>query len=290
MTAPQTVNWAPWVFGDDGVPLDDPAETYHEASRISSVTSDHRVRGAALLERSAELRATVGRASARHPHAATVPLPPSAPLVMPIGEAIAARRSERVHTGDALSLAQLAAILRAGYGVTGSGPEGVPLRSVPSGGALYPLDLYVATSHVEGLGCDIHHYDPLRDALERARSFAPSELERLTPDPSAIRDAAAIVFAAAVFWRARFKYGQRGYRFALLEAGHVAQNILLAATALGLASVPLGGFFDRQVNEFLDLDGLHDAALYVLPIALTAAGASAVEAWAVEASAVEAGE
>ncbi len=268
MTAPQSVNWAPWVFGDEGVPLDDPAETYHEASRISSVMIDPHVRGAALLDRSAELRATVTRASARRHNKASVPLPPSVPLELSLGEAIAARRSNRAHTGDAMSLAQLGSILRAGYGVTGSAPDGAPLRAVPSGGALFPLDLYVACSHVDGLGCDLHHYDPLRDALELARSFAPAELERLTPAPSAIRDAAAVVLVSAAFWRARFKYGQRGYRFALLEAGHVAQNILLAATALGFAGVPLGGFFDRQVNDFLELDSLHDAALYLIPIGL----------------------
>jgi SagB-type dehydrogenase family enzyme len=129
----------------------------------------------------------------------------------------------------------------------------------------------VAARRVDGLGSDLHHYDPLRDALELMRSFAPAELEQLTPAPAAIRDAAAVIVISAVFWRARFKYGQRGYRFALLEAGHVAQNILLGATALGFASVPLGGFFDRQVNDFLELDGLHDAALYLLPIGLPAA-------------------
>ena len=275
MTSPQSVNWAPWVFGDRGVDVDDPAETYHEASRISRVMFDSRVRGAALLDRSSELRATVGRASARRHNAASLGLPPSAPLELSLGEAIAARRSSREHTSAAMSLAQLASLLRAGYGVTGFAPVGVPVRAAPSGGALFPLDLYVAARRVEGLGCDLHHHDPLRDGLELMRSFAPEELEQLTPAPRATRDAAAIVVVAASFWRTRFKYGQRGYRFALLEAGHVAQNILLAATALGFAGVPLGGFFDRQVNDFLELDGLHDAALYLIPIGRPARETSA---------------
>jgi SagB-type dehydrogenase family enzyme len=79
------------------------------------------------------------------------------------------------------------------------------------------------------------------------------------------RCAIALV-VSAMFWRSRFKYGQRGYRFTLLEAGHVVQNVLLAAEALELAAVPVGGFFDRKVAELLDIDGVNEAPLYVVPI------------------------
>ena len=68
------------------------------------------------------------------------------------------------------------------------------------------------------------------------------------------------------FWRSRFKYGQRGYRFALLEAGHLAQNVLLAAEALDLGAAPIGGFYDRQLAEFLEIDGVNEGPLYVIPI------------------------
>ena len=69
-----------------------------------------------------------------------------------------------------------------------------------------------------------------------------------------------------IFGRTRFKYGLRGYRFALLEAGHVAQNLLLAATALGLAAVPLGAFFDRRADVFLRLDGVNESTLYTIAV------------------------
>ncbi len=165
-----------------------------------------------------------------------------------------------------MSLEQLSALLEAGYGVTGHGPGDVRLRSVPSGGALYPLDLYVAAPAVSGLEERLHHFDPLRSCLEVLGRADRSQLGALTPYPELVATASAVVFVTATFWRSRFKYGQRGYRFALLESGHVAQNVLLTATALGLASVPLGGFFDRQVNELLGVDGLHEAALYVIPV------------------------
>jgi SagB-type dehydrogenase family enzyme len=67
-----------------------------------------------------------------------------------------------------------------------------------------------------------------------------------------------------MFWRSRFKYGLRGYRFALLEAGHVVQNLVLAATALGLPALPLGGWYDRRVDELVGADGLDEATVYVV--------------------------
>jgi SagB-type dehydrogenase family enzyme len=75
-----------------------------------------------------------------------------------------------------------------------------------------------------------------------------------------------LILVAAIFGRARFKYGLRGYRFALLEAGHVAQNLLLAAAALGLAAVPLGAFYDRRTDEFLRLDGVNESTLYTVAL------------------------
>jgi SagB-type dehydrogenase family enzyme len=188
--------------------------------------------------------------------------PPSTSL----WKVIERRRSSRRHGPGPLDLAHVALLLRAAYGTTGAGPADVALRAVPSAGALYPLDVYVAAARLGGVDRDVHHYDPLRNVLERVRRFDPAELDALTPYPELLRDAAAILVVVAAFWRTRFKYGQRGYRFALLEAGHLAQNLLLSATALDLASTPLGGFFDRQVNAFVDVDGLHEAALYVLPI------------------------
>ena len=79
-------------------------------------------------------------------------------------------------------------------------------------------------------------------------------------------EAAAFVVLTACLPSLRFKYGERAYRFVLLEAGHVAQNMLLAVEDEGLAAVPLGGFLDDEVNALLDFDGVEDIALYLLAI------------------------
>ena len=76
--------------------------------------------------------------------------------------------------------------------------------------------------------------------------------------------ASALVVVTAVFSRSRFKYGQRGYRFALLEAGHVVQNAVLAATELGLPALPLGGFYDRLLDGIVGADSLDEATVHAL--------------------------
>ena len=137
------------------------------------------------------------------------------------------------------------------------------LRAVPSGGALYPLELYAAVLRVGELEPGLYHFDPLSPGLEVIRlGLLAEELAALSTYPEIVCSCPVLVFVAAIFGRTRFKYGLRGYRFALLEAGHVAQNIVLAATALGLAALPLGAFYDRRTDAFLGLDGVNESTLY----------------------------
>lgn len=246
--------------------LDDPAELYHEASKLVPATAARQLAGAVRLAASPELRRAVTLASHRHPELPLLPLPEPAPLAAPLGSTIAARRSAREFGGEPLGGATLAALLDAAYGITGSladedGWE-QPLRAAPSGGALYPLDLYVAARRVDGLSPGLYRFEPLERGLEPLGPAAG--LAEATAYPELASAAAATVVVSATFWRSRFKYGLRAYRFALLEAGHAAQNLLLAATALGLAAVPLGGFYDHRVDEVLGLDGVDRAALYLV--------------------------
>ncbi len=143
--------------------------------------------------------------------------------------------------------------------------------AAPSGGALYPLELYVACQHVAGLDPAVFHYDPLRHGLELIRPLEPGTTGELTPYAELLADSAAFVVVTTILSRSRFKYGARAYRFALLEAGHVAQSFLLAAEALELAATPVGGFFDNLVDRFLGIDGLSESTLYVLPVGRRAA-------------------
>ena len=265
--AVQTIRWAEWVYGTGGAPRDDPAEEYHEASKLSPRVLDPTARGGRLLEVSPEMRITVARAVKRYRHAPVTALPQRELPRTPLRDVIAQRRSERTFADGPLDLADLGLLLSAGYGVTGTLAPGQPVRAVPSGGALYPLELYVAAARVTGLDRALFHFDPFRRVLERLPGDVDRDgLEALSPYGPLVADAAAVIFATAMFWRTRFKYGLRGYRFCLLEAGHVGQNVLLAATALGLASLPVGGFYDRRVEELLAIDGVNESVVYAVSV------------------------
>jgi SagB-type dehydrogenase family enzyme len=246
---------------------DDPAETYHEASKLSAATAAHAMRGAARLEENSDLRRSALRAVRRRAQYPRVELPQPTRLSLSLGDALALRRSSRAFGNGDVSLPDLAAVLRAAYGPTGAlaieGHAPQPLRTAPSAGALYPLELFAAATRVDGLHDRVHHYDPLADALVRFPAPAAA-LCATTPYVDLVSQAAVVIAIAAVFWRSRFKYGLRAYRFTLLEAGHVAQNVLLACAALGLAAVPLGGFYDRRLDELLGLDGVDESSLYAI--------------------------
>jgi SagB-type dehydrogenase family enzyme len=266
MTHDTTMRLASAVYGEPEPPLDDLAELYHDASRITGVAGLDEVDGIARLLSSPELRASSVRAVRRNLQAPLVQLGPSAPLRASLGAVLARRRSVRSFAPTALPLRELAALLRAGYGVTGAleaDGELQPLRAAPSGGALYPLELSVAARRVDGLELGLYHFDPLDDLLE-AVARGPQAVAPTTPFAEAASTAAAVIFVSAVFWRSRFKYGLRGYRFALLEAGHVAQNVLLAATSLGLGAVPIGGFYDRRADELIGTNSVDESTLYLI--------------------------
>jgi SagB-type dehydrogenase family enzyme len=269
-TPASTVKAAPIVYGGDPG-FGDAAENFHEASKLYPSFGVRQSRGY-LLEARSDLRQSTARAVKRHHSLATTPLPPPALPPTPLASVISERTSSRSFGSAPVTTGELSALLHAGYGVTHqldpALPEGTPplLRTVPSGGGLYPLELYVFAYAVDAVEPALYHFDPPRHRLERLL-LAPAERLRTQVAEASIYPelsggGALLVAISAMFWRTRFKYGLRGYRFALLEAGHVAQNVLLAAAALGLASVPIGGFFDPRMDELLLLDGVNESMLY----------------------------
>jgi SagB-type dehydrogenase family enzyme len=265
VTRVPTPQFASVVYGHRGVPLDDPAEVYHEASRIYPSVAPERPEVLHELSTRSEFSRTVARAGRIHDHRLCVALPAPAPLAGRLDDVLARRRSSAAEIVRPVSLDELAAILVGSYGATPR-PGKPPRRPVPSGGALYPLELYVASAAVRGLAPGLYHFQPFRRCLSLIAPLDWPRLRAALIDPSALDTSAALVVVTAVFWRSRIKYGLRGYRFALLEAGHLVQTIQLAGTDLGLPVLPVGGFFDRQLDHFLGADGLDEAALYAVAL------------------------
>lgn len=192
------------------------------------------------------------------------------PLDIPLEKAIVSRSSERDMTPSPLDLAQVTALLHYAYGVTRtseSAPSVRPLRVVPSGGGLYPLEIFFHSVHVAGLLQGLYHYNPSKHHLTCLRERDETDrIAKGTTYPNLTLNASLVIFITGVFERSTFKYGDRGYRFTLLEAGHIAQNINLVTQGLGLACVNIGGFFDRDIDNFLDLDGLLHSTIYMVAI------------------------
>lgn len=165
-------------------------------------------------------------------------------------EAIAARRSRRGYSSNPLTLAEVGQILWAAQGVTG--PE--QQRTAPSAGALYPMEVYVAATRVEGLAPGIYHYDgechslELVSAGDRRRDLAAAAVWQ-----DCMRFSGCVLLFAADYARTTVKYGERGIRFVHIEAGAAAENVHLEAAALGLGTVIVGAFDDAQVASIAHL-------------------------------------
>ncbi len=230
----------------------------HEASRLYPDVAPGRLTALLELTRNPGLQQTVARSSRTHPQRPGVALPEARVGRMSLADAFAQRRSLAAAGPGLLSVEHLAAMLAAAHRSVGG------RRTVPSGGALYPLEVYTVALAVESLDTATYHYDPFRHRLERIGPGLRADVGAALVDPTLAEHAAALFVVTAMFWRSRFKYGVRGYRFALLEAGHVVQNAVLAATALHVPALPLGGFYDRRLDDLVGADGLDEATVYAL--------------------------
>ncbi len=183
--------------------------------------------------------------------------PPYESSQISLEEALHQRRSIRAFNSAPLTLEEIGQLLWAAQGITEK-KEG--LRTAPSAGALYPLEMYVA------MEWGVYHYLPHQHELTRTReNDLRREIWRAALRQKSVREAPVVFVIAAVSERTTWKYGERGWRYIYMEAGHVAQNLLLQATALGLGAVPIGAFHDEQVERFLKLPA-NQRVLYLLPV------------------------
>jgi SagB-type dehydrogenase family enzyme len=187
-----------------------------------------------------------------------------------LDEAMKGRITARDMRPVPLSLTDLSTLLYYAYGVTRTNEENDfphPFRTVPSAGGLFPLEIYFHHNYVEGLDAGLYHYNPMQQEVSHLlRGDQSRRIQELLIQPELAINSSVLIFITAFFERNSFKYGERGYRFAHLEAGHVAQNINLTARGLGLGTVNIGGFLDGKTDEFLRLDGVTCSTLYLAAI------------------------
>ncbi len=186
---------------------------------------------------------------------------PGLPGEATLADLIEGRRSTRAYTAEPVNLGQVAGLLWAGYGVQSDGG-----RVVPSAGGRYPMTLYLVAGNVPGLDQGCYRYDPATNQLLPQRTGdLRADLASASLDQPSIADAPASIVVAGSPDRLRDRYGARSERFAMIEAGHVGQNLTLAAEALGLGLVTIGAFDDAEVAGVLDLPA-DEQVYYVIPV------------------------
>jgi SagB-type dehydrogenase family enzyme len=229
---------------------------FHERTKLTWLSA---IKGALKRKKQPD----VGKA---RPGLPIVRLPEPDFMGMPLEEALRKRRSARNYSKKPVALEALSQLLFSAQGITGE-TYGVKLRTAPSAGGLYPMELYIFAHNVEGLPPGLYHYSPFRHSLTvLERGDYGKALLRAGLEQEMLRDAALVIALTAVPERTTWKYGERGYRYIYMEAGHIAGNVLLEAVSLGLGAVPVGAFLDDRLDMLLGIDGREEISLYLIAV------------------------
>ena len=202
------------------------------------------------------------------PDAVLIPLPAPAGLNIPgidLRAAIEQRRSRRKYTDQPLSLAELSYLLWLTQGVMDITNRPATMRTVPSAGARHPFETYLLINQVEGLEPGLYRFAASRHALLRVETNGDirAQITAACYDQKQVYNSAVTFIWVAVVERMTWRYVERGYRYMFLDAGHVCQNLYLAAEAVGCGVCAIDAYNDEVVNEILELDGEKLFAIYM---------------------------
>lgn len=226
------------------------AEKYHQASKLTMFN---------ILS---------GRVMQGHKPPSTKKYPDAEKIKLPqnfkyqgisVKEAIEKRRSTRNFTQHPISLKELSELLHYSTGTTQGN-----LRAAPSAGALYPIEIYPIIHRVEGIKQGIYHYSIEDHSLELLKEGDCRErISQYCLGQEFVGKCNVVFVLTAVFARTKWKYGDRAYRYVLLEAGHIGENIYLSAVSMGLGACAVGAFFDDSINKELNIDGIKEAVIHL---------------------------
>jgi len=179
------------------------------------------------------------------------------------------RRSARIYTGGEMTLLQLSFLLWATQGVKKlRGRKYATLRTVPCGGARHEFETYLIVRRVAGLRPGAYHYLPMEHTLEYLHPIADPE-QAITDSlcgQSWAAKANVVFYWSMVPYRAEWRYGIYAHRIALIDAGHIGQNLYLACTGLNLGTCAIGAFSDPICNTLFGLDGVEEYIVYTAPV------------------------
>jgi len=198
--------------------------------------------------------------------AETVRLPTDWGMDRTLGETLQHRRSYRRFGEKPLSMKDIAMLLWAGQGISGRAGNFF-FRTAPSAGALYPVETYISVQNVETIGAGLFHFQPADFSLEKmSAKFSGDDIAEGALGQSFLKKAGVVFIWSAILRKNFSKYGHRGMRYICMDAGHICQNVLLAAEALGLGACPVAAFYDDELNALLNLDGEEESVIYLAAV------------------------
>lgn len=201
------------------------------------------------------------------PQAGLIPLPKPAELEQPaidLWQAVNTRKTVRAYAETPLSLEELSLLLWATQGVHRISSRPATLRTVPSAGARHAFETYLLVNRVEGLAPGLYRFAAIEHALlevDLSEDINP-RITAANLDQSQVANSAVTFIWAVVIERMEWRYPERGYRYMLLDAGHVCQNLYLAAAAFDCGACAIAAFDDDLLNRELQIDGKSQFAVY----------------------------
>ena len=182
-------------------------------------------------------------------------------VTMGFAEVLGRRRSIRAFSNQPLNLDDLGFLLWASTGIQRV-EQGYEFRTAPSAGALYPIETYIAAKNIENVDGGIYHYNIKNHLIEEIKTgnFG-NALAHAALDQKMCATASAVFIWTAIFERSKWKYKQRAYRYIYLDAGHIAENLALAAASINCGSCQVGAFFDDEINSIVGVDGAEESTI-----------------------------
>lgn len=228
-------------------------ELYHVNSKNTSLDELNTV--------SSQIKDLISQQPKRHSDF-TVQLDEESKVDKKTKDILESRESTRNFKQYDIQLPEISAILKNSYGYKENE------RSYPSAGALYPVEIYWFNLSDNSLDRAIYRYSLFDSNLSKVQdleAIKPLFMNQIQENVN-LQKISGFFGLTGVFNRLRMKYGSRGYRYTLIESGHIAQNILLIAEELNLDTLPIGGFYDRKVEDVMELDGIEESILYMIGV------------------------
>ena len=199
-----------------------------------------------------------------YPNSKRIQLPsPASPKESYLYDVLKKRKSIRNYSDLPITKDQISYLLWASTGIQRH-EIGFEYRTAPSAGALYPIETYIVVNNVKDIDKGVYHYNIKDHLLEEIKSGDHSQITAKAALEQGMCAEGAVVFIwTAFFNRSKCKYGQRAYRYIYLDAGHIAGNLALTSTSLGLGSCQIAALFDDEVNEIIAVDGEEESTIYM---------------------------